>query len=401
MCIITLLDTEPNVIDKKDIKLITISNSLLGNYDGFGYYLFNDDKLDKSKEEASNFWREKFSNFNNIVKSLNGIYHVRKASFSNGYNNNLLSDTNITDDKAHPFIYNDIIVAHNGFLNFRYTHVDSEKYEKDIRGDLIDSQKFAIVLSKFCNTGKVTFNNIKDSLNLFSGAYALVVKGKKDNFAWLIRGKDRTLYQMNILNNKKKKMGIFINTTTFSQFLLGEMLLDYGYDYEIKELKENTAYKYKLGNYELEEIGEIKQDSTFISKKSTVAPIIHHYPIETSNTIYDGILDLMYDMNLLMSDMIILSELIFNKPLLILDIEEFNMFKLILEKLKDEAHNSRKLLWKDILKTNGGISVYKMYSSLGIQYPYFMNTKEELKSLLTSLNQKESEDTRNGLPFIS
>jgi len=397
MCIITLLDTKPNIILAKDIKLLTISNSLLGNFDGFGYYLFKDNLLNKSKDEACNFWRENFSKFNGIVKSINGIYHVRKASNTTYVNPNMIN-TSITDEKAHPFIYNDIVVAHNGYLNFRYTHIDSDKYEQDIKGDIIDSQKFAIVLSKHCETGKVTFDNIKDSLNMFGGAYALAIKGKKDNFCWLVRGKDRTLYIMNIIDEKKQNVGIVINTTTFSQYLLGEMLLDYGLDYSIKELKENTAYKYKLGSYAIEEIGEIKQDSIFTSKVTRATVVTHHYPAETTKTIYTDILEYMYDMNILMSDLVILSELIFEKPLFILEIEEFNMFKLILEKLKDECHNSRKMLWKDITKTNGGTSIYKLYTSLAIQYPYFLNTKEELRDLLHNLQKME--DNKDELPTL-
>ena len=385
MCIITLIDTQPDIIDSRDVKQLTLANSLLGNFDGFGYYLFNG-KFSKAKEETALYWRENYIKFMKENKIFNGIYHVRKSS-----PNYVTPNTStISDDKSHPFDYNDIIVAHNGFLTFRYSHIDSDKYEKEIRGDLIDSQKFAKVLSMICDKGKVTFDNIKDALNLFSGGYALAIKGKKDNFVWLIRGKDRTLWNMTLFSGETK-VGTIINTATFSQILLGETLLDYGLDYELKELTENTAYKYTLGSYEVTEVNKIMQDSTFEANKVSVASqgvIVHNHSLE-EKTVYEDILELMYGMGLLSSDLMILSELIFNKPLLILDAEEYRKFKELLEKLKNEAHDSRINLWKEILQHNKGNSVYKLYIDNDIQYPYFMNTKDELKNFLHNFSKKE------------
>lgn len=170
MCNITFVDCDPAVITARDIRTLTTINSLLGNIDGFGYYLFKPDKLIKTREEAAIYWRSNYSTFENENDSYNGIYHVRKAS------SNLIPKDG---SQSHPFDYNDIIVAHNGFLNFRYTHIDSDKYEKLLRGEIIDSQKFAIVLSTICEKGKITFDNIKDALNIFGGAYALAIKVKR------------------------------------------------------------------------------------------------------------------------------------------------------------------------------------------------------------------------------
>lgn len=394
MCIITMIDTSPHILDIRDIKTITIANSLLGNIDGFGYYLFKD-KLVKSKEEALVYWRE---NWDKFVKENNedfrGIYHVRKSSV----NYNYAKDNNhIADDKSHPFEYNNIIVAHNGFFNFRYTHIDADKYEKELFGNLIDSQKFAIVLSKMCTKGKVTFENIKDALNIFGGAYALAIKGKKDNFAWLVRGKDRTLFEMSIFDGENV-VGKIINTSSFSQILIGENLLDYGLDYDIKELKENTAYKYNLGSYELEEVGIILQDSTFISKPksysthtSTHTPATH---VNVERTTYEDMLTLMYSLGLIVSDLVIISEIIFNKPFFTLDKQEFEGFKFILEKLKNEAlHGGRLQIWQEIIKERKE-SIYKLYTGNKIQYPYFMNTKNELKDLY---RKSKREKSANGL----
>jgi len=72
-----------------------------------------------------------------------------------------------------------------------------------------------------CHKGHVTFENIKNALNMFGGAYALAIKGKLDNYMWLVRGKDRTLVQMNIYDGKNI-VGNIINTTSFSQLLIGE-----------------------------------------------------------------------------------------------------------------------------------------------------------------------------------
>jgi hypothetical protein len=223
---------------------------------------------------------------------------------------------------------------------------------------------------------------------MFSGAYALAIKGKKDNYVWLVRGKDRTLFYMNIFVGEEQ-LGTIINTSTLSLILIGEALLELGLDYDIKELKENTAYKYNVGNYTIEEAGQILQDSIYESIKVVNSHFISNNA--ESKTSFEEILDLMYNMDLLSSDLMILSELIFNKPLFILEIEDFVNFKIILEKLKPEAHSSRIELWNDILKVKNS-SIYKLYTDKGIQYPFFMNTKEELRSLLLSVKKEGIKD---------
>lgn len=386
MCNITLLDSNLNVLNHRDIRIITTINSLLGNFDGFGYYLFNSNELVKTKDETSIYWRNNFDKFKEN-DSINGIYHVRKSST---YTINNIAVT--SDEKSHPFIYNDIVVAHNGCFNFRYTHKDSDKFEKLIGGDLIDSQKFARVLGEVCEKGKVTFDNIKYALNLFGGAYALAIKGIQDDFAWLIRGKDRTLVSLTILQNEKP-ISLLVNTTSLSPLLLGELLLDYDdYDYSCKELKENTAYKYNLNSYLLEEAGEIKQDSVF---ESINKPVVvyggfkNNYKDDSfiSTTIYEDTLTLMYKMGLYVQDLVILSELVLNKPLFILEEVDFKNLKDFLSKLSFEAHDSRLRLWQDIQKVKDG-SFNKLYNSENLQYPFFLNSKDELKSFLHKLNEK-------------
>lgn len=392
MCNITLIDSQNDIFTHKDIRTITTINSLLGNFDGFGYYLFDNNELVKTKEEASVYWR---SNYNKFLskENINGIYHVRKASTFTV--NNIES---ITDEKTHPFIYNDIVVAHNGYLNFRTTHKKSSDFEKFLVGDLIDSQKFAIVLSKICEQGKVTFSNIKDSLNMFGGAYALAIKGKLDDFAWLVRGKDRTLFSLQITYDNIP-VSLLVNTTTTSPLLIGESLLDYNFDYEMKELKENTAYKYSLNTYELEEVGQIMQDSVYeLNYKPVNTPITYGnyksgykpYENKTTPAIYEDILAIMYKMGLYVQDLVILSELVLDKPIFTLDDSEFSTLKTFLEKLKEEAHDSRLRLWEDIMKVKDG-SINKLYNNNNIQYPFFLNSKDELKSFLHKLNEKGKE----------
>lgn len=395
MCNITLIDTKEDIINPYYVRLITTTNSLLGNTDGFGYYTFGNDKLVKTKDESAIYWRHHYKEFIK-EKQINGIYHVRKASTVtvNGVKEE-------DDNKSHPFNFGNIILAHNGFLNFRNTHVDAEKYKKDIEGDYIDSQKLAIVLSKICENGKVTFDNIKDSLNLFGGAYCLAIKGKKDNFAWLCRGKDRTLFQINILQNKKP-VGILVNTTPLSIILIGEFLLDFGFDYEFSELTENTTYKYNLGSYKLEETGKILQDSVYDAVKVATTPIIYsgyknNYASEVETSIYEDILDLMYGMGLIITDLIILSELVIGKPIFILDKDEYKAFKVFLEKLNVEAHNSRLVAWDEILKYKDG-NMYKLYNNNKIQYPFLLNSKDELKSFLSKI--MEEKKVKYELPSI-
>lgn len=396
MCNITVIDTKPNIFNAQDIRTITSVNSLLGNTDGFGYYLFND-KFYKTKEEVLVFWREKYPEFMDI-KDYNGIYHVRKSS-------TYIALTNlpvIGDEKSHPFIYNDIVVVHNGCFTFRNSHIDADKFAKDIIGDLTDTQKFSIVLSKICDTGKVTFENIKYALNLFGGAFCLAIKGKKDNNVWLCRGKDRTLFSMEITENDIP-VGMIVNTTTMSLVLMGEFLLSYGFDYNIIELKENTTYKLELNSYKIEEVGQILQDSPYkvneVSKSHTpnFSQGYHQgYLVNREEeSIYEKLIDLMYKCDLYYADLVAISEILYNKSLFSLDNSEIKTLKDDLAKLSFETHKSRVYLWKDICKKKPG-GTNKLYNNYGIQYPYFLNTKEELKTLLNKVSKEKQDE----LPIV-
>lgn len=397
MCNITLIDTMDGIITARDVRELTMINSLLGNVDGFGYTLFSDHKVIKTKEEATIYWRD---NYNNFIEneSYNGIYHVRKSSVTtySGYVQ-VIDKTTVSDEKSHPFDYNDIIVAHNGFLTYRHQHLLAAKYEKDIMGDLIDSQKFAVVLSKHCEQGKVTFDNIKESLNLFSGAYCLAIKGKKDNNVWLCRGKDRTLFSMQILNNGIP-VGNIVNTTTMGLYMLGEWLVDFDYDYNVKELKENTIYTYNLNSYEVIDAGSVVQDSPYDTIKVDVPTNSfkwdNKHTVNVNETIYEDIFDLMYEMGLLITDMIVLTELIFNKSILSFDDNDFLEFKVFLKRLDLEAHNSRQVLWGDLQKYKEG-SIFNLYKDL--HYPYMLNSKDDLKHCLHNLEDKSRKEKNNEL----
>jgi len=57
----------------------------------------------------------------------------------------------------------------------------------------------------------------------------------------------------------------------------------------------------------------------------------------------------MYKMGLVISDLVILSEIIFGKPVFILDKQEFDGFKVILTKLNEEAnHHGRIQIWSEL-----------------------------------------------------
>lgn len=381
MCNITLLDFKNlKLFTPNTVRLLTTINSLLGNVDGFGYYLFSDKSHLKSELCAIDYWKTGYDEFSKIV-NYNGIYHVRKSSLAN----------NKSKEFSHPFNYNNIVVAHNGFLNFRFSHVNAKKYENDIKGNLIDSQKFAIVLSMICEKGKVTIDNIKDALNMFSGAYVLAIKGEEDNFVWLCRGKDRTLFKLVIINPKTEKpVGIVINTTVIGLELIAEFLYEKGYSYAIEELEENTIYKYTLDTYEVEKIIEYPQDSPYVSVSnivvSTPAPYNYtSYRDRVAETPFQVIIDHMFSSNLLFSDLEIISEIIMAKPIWSLTEDEIITYKdFLVELTTQEHHKGRADIWKEIETYDNRRNLYLR----GINYPYFMNTRNELETLLLNIEKE-------------
>jgi hypothetical protein len=200
---------------------------------------------------------------------------------------------------------------------------------------------------------------------------------------------------MNILY-QQVPVGIVVNTTTTSLYLIGEFLLDFGYDYTLTELKENTTYKYNLGDYVLQETGKIVQDSVYEVYKTTSYPVGSYKDnvAKVNETIYEDIFDLMYGMGLLMSDLVILAEVIIGKPILIFDDNDFLEFKIFLTKLDLEAHNSRLSLWGELQKFKNG-SVYNLYKD--INYPFLLNSKDELKHYLHKLEDKSKKENHNEL----
>lgn len=403
MCNITLIDCADNLISAKDVRQLITINNLLGNADGFGYMLFSDQEVVKTKEEAITYWKDNYKDFLS-KENINGIYHVRKSSVttSSGWNGVVYvtkENNNISDDKSHPFNYNDIIVAHNGFLSFRHTHINAEKFEKLLVGDLIDSQKFAIVLSSLCNKGTVKIENIKDALNMFGGAYCLAIKGKKDNNVWLCRGKDRTLYAMKIFY-KDNPVGIIVNTTPMGLIVLGDLLTTYDYTYDLKEFKENTIYSYELNSFDIKEVTSYAQDSTYETthtKTYVTIPSTRGDTVKVNDNIYEDIFDIMYEMGFFIHDIVILSELVMGKSIFIFDDDDFLKFSRFLDKLfTEETHTSRMNIWNELQKYKDG-SVFNLYKHL--YYPFMLNSKDELKTYLHKL-ETSRKDNRNELAII-
>jgi len=202
---------------------------------------------------------------------------------------------------------------------------------------------------------------------------------------------------MQILNNGIP-VGNIVNTTTMGLYMLGEWLVDFDYDYTVKELKENTIYTYNLNSYEVIEAGSVVQDSPYDTIKVDVPTNSYKWDnkhtVNINETIYEDIFDLMYEMGLLITDMIVLAELIFNKSILCFDDNDFLEFKVFLKRLDLEAHNSRQVLWGDLQKYKDG-SVFNLYKDL--HYPYMLNSKDDLKHFLHNLEDKSRKEKNNEL----
>lgn len=403
MCKLTLIDVDYGVteVNYELVKDLLVLNELSGNPDGIGYNLFHRNDIVKTKDKARDYFRKHFGDFQRNT-SINGIYHVRKASTT--YNNKNL-DTIVRDEFTHPFIFDNIIVSHNGTLRDRANHIDYTEMQKLWKPEFIDSQKFAKTLATFSRESEekiVSLDTINKAVNLFGGAFCFLIRDLKErNKIWVVRGRDRELHAL-VLSKGKKKVGIIINTGFMELLFITEKLLMYNYEYI--ELDKETAYTYDLQTFELTKVGKVEQDQAFTRKATKEIDTRNAWEKYNSETnwyssavsLYKNFLDLMFTNGLFLSEMIQFSLIFHGKSLFALDEDEFKSLTAFLKYLIDnEVYKGRVKEWLELvgkLKNDARLSVYR---KTGLQFPYFLNSRGEIKKASKKIDKENNKTIIN------
>lgn len=222
--------------------------SKFNNRDGWGIFSSNGRKdayVKSGKEPALDLdLVDKIKKYS--YSDLPMLAHVRQASLTNQVKT-------ISDDKAHPFLYENIALAHNGSLEL-------ESEEEKFPEGKIDSEYFAEILNEE-RKEKDFLTALRDTYARFRGKFAFMIFDKKDNTYYIARGK-ADLHKINVARNGEP-VGYFIITEKFSaEEVFNLVKLHISWDIKtpisatIEPLKEGTVYR--AGDI-LEEIGEMKE----------------------------------------------------------------------------------------------------------------------------------------------
>lgn len=207
--------------DEKDIKILMLYNMDRGR-DSTGYYT-SAENIVKDDRNAMEF----LVNYKNIKKDNIFIGHCRRSSMGN-----------INKHNAHPFEFDNIVGVHNGHVKNWY---DMESNKEIIKHHEIqtDSAMLIYMLSKY-----------KDPRTLYQadGGIAIIFTDKREKILYAFRNSERPLFT-----------GTINDCTYLSSTKESLMAINCN---KIKELEENTIYKYTLDGKE--EKFKIK-----ISKKDT------------------------------------------------------------------------------------------------------------------------------------
>jgi predicted glutamine amidotransferase len=367
-----------------------VKASVQENLDGFGFMTFaKAPKIIKTNDSAIEWFSENEKEFQTSVKNPNGIYHVRAAS---------VNTRTLWDKDAHPFNHGDIILAHNGTMQEDFALEENDELQKLFEvekdeDDMIDSERFCVVLNHVLNGEKLTSQHIIDAYEYFHGAFAFLIYDlKQSNKVFVVRGNTRSLFKAEIYANSEhtERIGLVINTSQFELLYWARMLKMFAKEMHglnlaigVSKLEEESIYEYKIGSYELgKPVAEIEETS------KPYKTVVHNRNYSQNNAwnrshnrmidIYEEIYDLSAVLGLTLRDLMMMSEIIFGKCLMILEEKELEFFVPVLDRLQSYNHKGRRKAWSKFLSDNN-IDTLTGYKFSDIPFPYFLASKSTIQ----------------------
>ena len=246
MCQLTYVDFRKDYyLSPWYVKWLLTANSLEGHKDGFGYCLEKDHAVIKTEQSATSWLSKYFTDTLGNVRNTNGMYHVRRAS---------VNTKEIKANNAHPFRDGNLVIAHNGTLELQTSPLDLNIKRDMFEDDMIDSQKFLVVLNYFYKkSGKVLDESvIKSALQEFSGTYVILMRDITTNTLWIAKDDTKEL-SIALFSSMGNNCGIIINTRHYMVDLMSDIILDSKKDPDLscklEVFNKNLIMKYELGSY--------------------------------------------------------------------------------------------------------------------------------------------------------
>lgn len=399
-----------------------IINSRGIHNDGVGLFQYS------SKDDTYNLWKNEKAPaamegwgrilFETVQTNDPVLMHVRNATMHGSRNVKIISE-----EKSHPFDSKGLVLAHNGTLELR-EDVDKKRYEKE---ELIDSEIFLEELIKDYDPAKKNFAEaMKESMGRFYGKFAFMVFDKINRQYFMVRGKTKTLYRLNIIEKdsegKEKYIGFVVNTekedlvfgvNLFIQnvkSILGRDL--YIENDEYTEIDQETIFEFNGKDFS--KIGEVKEVEKYLNVNAAAANRAYNngkkeespgeIPFgkttggdtsKLSVTLQDAVnfgislREFMDKSGMTLEEVEFMSLEVFNKPLSELHIDEIDMMVTdFFPNLEPHITKPKKEIWKSIKDSNlkyfvNSLQVYDEFEE--IKFPYFTNTEGVLSALAAKL----------------
>ena len=252
MCQLTFTNLHSAELNKLFLLNISFANTFIEHKDGFGFFTAPD-HLYKTKVSPSSC-----INLSSVLTKITKnpvMSHVRKASFG-------LKE--ISDEKAHPFKTERLVLAHNGTLDLK----SDSGYKKADFPSKIDTEIFLDILDEEYKKTDTMVGAIKETYSNFTGKFAFLIYEYKTGDYYIARGETAKLHQVEIKKDGER-IGFVINTqkdTLITGLILFNnnaylkgIKLDWIED-GIKELDESSIYRFNKESDSLEKVGEIKEE---------------------------------------------------------------------------------------------------------------------------------------------
>jgi predicted glutamine amidotransferase len=386
MCQLTLLSST-DIDIRAYLALQLLWNSDIANKDGWGFYNPELNYLYKSEltpNADTNYLTEIAKNKPNTTV----IGHVRQTSFN--------KDT-VIKNNSHPFDKKNIVLMHNGTL-IRKEGVKPE--------NIIDSEDFANELDKTLEVEPDFYKAITTTYGkYFKGKFAFMVYYKKEDSIYVARGQTSELSYSNIIftDKKKKEHKLFVVNTigadikrtvnSFATFVISTgSFIDLA-SIDVKEIDRNTLYKFNKETLTLDKVGEFKEEVVNYNVVETGYSRMYRgddYSDGLEKTVEAyilfgrklGYLDLTFD-EVCALLRIVTGKGICELPLTIKTVND-------LSSTVEDFFDTRKVkTWRKIKHTFANKDIFTLYKTLGLEFPYYLNTLQVLDNTLKEITPRE------------
>lgn len=403
MCQLTLVSSK-DIDYRAFLALELLWNSSTTNKDGWGFFNPAANILYKDEKEPDKD-KKLLSQVSHIPYGTTTMAHVRASS--------TMKD-NIKKENSHPFDKKNIVLAHNGTLLRKdgikpLNIIDSEDFANELDKELDSEPDFQKAITNVYTTR-------------FKGKFAFLVYYKKEKAFYVAKGQTAFLSSgfINYTTFDNKELSLFIVNTLEEPIHKAVMNLDtfmisMGYvtgpgKIQLKELEINSLFKFDEETLSLKKIGELKEEIVNYIAENTAGRVItpfqpfnyasieSQYSKEYEKNIidYKKLGNLLGNLNITFDEFCVLIKLSTPKGIhnLVLSADiGLSLMKVIVDKFSWNKLTT----WTKIKKISRTEDILSIYRNNNLEFPYYLNTEEELTLTLNSLIASEATKEKGNL----